>query len=805
MKSKKRKAHIRQLGGGLSSLFSLFGNEDFSVNDTLELGSQASGVFPLAVAGDNPDLFVDSVVNGFSSEIASQGVDSFLDSPTVDGLEDLGLSDRITRKLKRRIEKGKDIPRRFKDNVRRAEGNLAQNTSSDINQRFDLLSGLFGGFESLLDFQQGGRVHKTLGLANSIRQRLGISGAMASLGFRDDSPFQNAQSLTIPGNTISMDNVSRSLALIPDVGNPKIAPPNSGTHRFPRAQQVVEIPVMRKGGKPRNIYKQEGSAIDQVLGAEEEPDLTSYAVQLETNEIVATPGLDILDTRAKLPHEDMEKDLVTDIFRGTDYVFSDHETMTLSREDADNISFGYGGLVYSEDDNRKGEFPTEFTLAVLYRKGEEELTFARLAERVRKRYPIRKGDALTDKTSFVNKERRAPYLQALAYLNERQKNINAGIEEPTEGIPFTVNFKNPYDNATSAEIAEATDVYLHDPTRPLFTDIADPVEVTAFQAGGGIGMGIGSLLSSIPAGIQGIQGMFQARQQGLAARRLQRDNAAALNAAAERQRGFAGAGAALTLAALGLTDPTVQAPQLDNAALLEMDQRIPRSVIDNTASRIGANNRAAIEAIFANSGDFTAAIDDVARINAGGQRQIANLGQSVALENQNIRNRFLGALDRRRNDQIRLNADATERTRQNVNANIGTTANVGVNFLNNLGTVDANLSSALLANDNSAFAADQAARSNSINALGFGMGASSQGLANVGFNLGSAFGGQNNPQPGVSVPSPGVSGIRPQSSPLQVPSSAPLFNFPELAPRVPFSAVPAGQSVFPGIPFSIFG
>lgn len=134
---------------------------------------------------------------------------------------------------------------------------------------------------------------------------------MSKLGYSDNSPFKKLSSINIDGNIIDMSQTGTTIMATPDVGEPRELQPYSGTHVFPGAKTVTEVPIKAKGGTAKkkwlSTYYQEGGegAIPGAIGA-----------QLEVGEVFATPDANIIDTAATEKHKDMLKDLVTDILGG---------------------------------------------------------------------------------------------------------------------------------------------------------------------------------------------------------------------------------------------------------------------------------------------------------------------------------------------------------------------------------------------------------------------------------------------------------------------------------------------------------
>lgn len=99
---------------------------------------------------------------------------------------------------------------------------------------------------------------------------------LSTEGYRKDSPDRNKASLTIPGDTISMDKVNMDLMLIPDTGEPVVAfAGDPKLYSFPGASFVEEIPLAKKG---KSIYQEGGEVFEEDLNKilEDELSLRGY-------------------------------------------------------------------------------------------------------------------------------------------------------------------------------------------------------------------------------------------------------------------------------------------------------------------------------------------------------------------------------------------------------------------------------------------------------------------------------------------------------------------------------------------------
>lgn len=62
-------------------------------------------------------------------------------------------------------------------------------------------------------------------------------------GYLETSPNKENPYNIIPTPNITMDGVNRRLKLIPEIGNPIVAEPNSGSYNFGNSKWVLEVPV----------------------------------------------------------------------------------------------------------------------------------------------------------------------------------------------------------------------------------------------------------------------------------------------------------------------------------------------------------------------------------------------------------------------------------------------------------------------------------------------------------------------------------------------------------------------------------
>lgn len=289
----------------------------------------------------------------------------------------------------------------------------------------------------------------------------------------------------------------KPILAIPDAGQPAVMPPYSGTHVFPGATSVLEIPVpkKKKGGKKKWSYYQEGG-----LGL-------SIGAQLERGEVFATPNVDIIDTNATELHKDMPSETVTDILGGEDYVFSVLPSHKITRKQAEELSDKVGGVLYEE--GKIKELPKPYGPIDLFREGEKEVNVAEFVKRIRSRYKVRPEeteDPFIRKTNAANKESRIPLLQVAAAVNEMKRGGN-------EMSGYASTFENKFKDSPLADalpVRKAGTYAAFDSTEQVQQAMAQAVEgqPTEMRDGGPPKMVLGAIASLIPAAAEAWQGIL---------------------------------------------------------------------------------------------------------------------------------------------------------------------------------------------------------------------------------------------------------------------------------------------------------
>lgn len=810
-----------------------------------------SGAFAGSLSQDDPSIYSNYVTGAFNQQgaqqLAQNQTDSFLADPTVEGLDTFGqgLRPGQRRRIERRLNKGKDLTGRQNRLLERSAttdtidmqnlGNSQLNqplqsvvgqNQTDLTSATQGLGSLFEMFSNLFQFQQGGAVgspfqvwqgipkkDKTsievalnalqvadikefqglMGIKQSGRKNkmtlaalesmyydevfgnkmnrspfpvppkeLQQGGDVARQGYSMTSPYQNRSSITIPGGNIDMSTTAKSLYLIPDVGRPVMAHPFSGQHIFPRANSVREVPVGQYGG-----------------------DIPPSIAQLEIGELVALADASIIKPKAKERHKDMKKDVVTDIFpAGAAYVFSDDPKMNVTLKEAKNISLGYGAVEYKELE-ADGKQPEEILLSRFFRKGEKKLTPAEILRRVQKEFPIsEETDIFAQRSSFRNKESRIPYIQALQYLTDKRKEKRG---EPPAETQFQVKSTNPFGVSYTEMLQEMQVNRLK--TNPDEGYVSTPVvekqgtiEPQRAQLGGVIAQAVPALFNSI-------FGQIQAGKTRKEAERLGRKNEAALRQEALRQQGYLGAGTAFGFGALLAQNPEVQAAQYDPRYVQAAPQRLPQSLYDVSAGRIAGANRPFIDAIFANTGDYSRAVNALAPLQQNSVSAMAGIGQQAEMTNLGLRQNYLQGMDQFSRMQTAANTEAANATRGNQNAILGQVGSLGTNYFNQQGAISSGLTGSLIGNDANTFNARTQARQQGQQALGQGLGALSMVAASSPFQ--SLF-GQQAPAGGYQYTGATGGYSTPFDAPMGVQGYSPSFfqnpyHSQYFAPQYPFN------------------
>lgn len=251
-------------------------------------------------------------------------------------------------------------------------------------------------------------------------------------GYRDGSPDENEPAVKILGNRISMDGVSRSLFLVPDNGEPKLAEPNSGTHYFPGATEVVEYPVdpesfanggfMIANNQPMNSPLQMRTMLMQMGGEIMEP----VPVQLEKGEEVIFQDNTIVKPKANKRHSQMKDGQYTDVLPPGTYIASRDRSQVIDRDRADNmVVSSMGPFSYSE--NEIIPHSEQKTLGQLFKKKKQ--TPAEIARGIRSKFPVvdQEDDVFAMETGNMNLQSRTPYVNALVQLAEATKMPEEGM------------------------------------------------------------------------------------------------------------------------------------------------------------------------------------------------------------------------------------------------------------------------------------------------------------------------------------------------------------------------------------------
>lgn len=639
-----------QLGGGIpgipQNLADAFKNTDFNNYDSIvAAGSKLGGAnFDQSFAADNPDLYSNGIMKGFAQQNANI-TNPLFNTPEL-----------VNKEVERRFTEagGNDIKDKFARKNLHAIFEKEVNKTAKYNQQFgnqmatdinygtsQAQSAQNSNLFNLLDmfhFSEGGSPQGGINPAD-------MHEVIQRVGYSDGSPFMQLPQIQINSSLIDMSRTGVPIKATPNKGKAKVLQPYSGVHEFKGAKTVTETIHMAKGGKtPKKYdYMQSGGIPDGAIGA-----------QLEVGELFATPNAEIMDTTALVKHKDMKKDVVTDVLGMGDYVFSAMDKMKMTRKEAEDMSFGLGGVMYVE--GQTATPPVENLASDLFKDGETEVNLADYVDRIRKKYKVGKDEqnsVFDKKTNAANKESRIPYITAAAAINEKKKK-----GEKSAGYAST--FENMFNTSVTADA---------NPVRADNMYAAFSKETPAEAPRGQLG-GLGIALQALPA----IGGIFHGFGQLGAAKNNKRDTLRTLlgdrgdiNTLANTQSQYSGLGTALSLAGVLGLDPTVNAYNYDTTQLDNTVRRTPSNMFEFQSQGLAAASKPYLDQLFKNGQSFGESANAFAPTAAANAGAIAGLGlqqvnQDIQLEN-NYRNAKQVYLDA----QMKSNVDAGNATRTNSN------------------------------------------------------------------------------------------------------------------------------------------
>lgn len=179
-------------------------------------------------------------------------------------------------------------------------------------------------------------------------------------------------------------------------------------------------------------------------------------VQMELNENYITSDMSIYDSKAKMKHEDMTDDDITDVVENNSFAFSNRKNMKPSTH-ADK-TLGYGFAHYAEN----GTFAlSKVTMSDIFGDSKKEIPFSKAASMIRKAFKVIRDDdkdvdLLTQITNDENKQARVPFVTELINIHEGglsqndeplvpQKFGKGGkIKKYMPGGPITLENRGPY-------------------------------------------------------------------------------------------------------------------------------------------------------------------------------------------------------------------------------------------------------------------------------------------------------------------------------------------------------------------------
>lgn len=440
-------------------------------------------------------------------------------------------------------------------------------------------------------------------------KHLRLGGLINETGYTKGSSTENNPINIIPGGLITSDGIEKPLILYPikngELGIPQLMKPNTGMVEFEGAEAVMEIPADGLGNVPQRMrggFQLGGTA---EAGGEQAPQFVG--IQTEKGEEIVHLDASITSVKAKDMHEDMDDDRVTDIVPEGTYIASDHESMKLDKEDAEEVEVGT--IITPYDEWGYTAEPEKINLAELF-KGKKEVTPADLVRKVKGNFKVTdRDDYFSQAANDENRMGRLPYLAGIIEL----------AEDKREGTSVDKFIKGGKVKPTKAQL--------------------------------GLIVGAGASL---------LTGFLNKR----AANRAARANTAALNAATAKQQQLQTEGTQARLAGLFAQNPNVSAPTLNSSFLNQIPTNTPLGLTDFNNARVNQSGNALTQAAFGNTGSFQRAINSVqpsaaARANQISANALANFAdrqnreRDVLLQRGQIANQQAGMDNTAYNSTIR--------------------------------------------------------------------------------------------------------------------------------------------------------
>lgn len=495
-----------------------------------------------------------------------------------------------------------------------------------------------------------------------------LGGDIAQKGYSQGSPYGDMPAIPIPGNKIDMSNTNIPLLLIPNKGKPKLAQPNSGTHKFKGATEVLEIPLMQEGG--------EVPSETEMMGMEGVPEDTSpVPIQAEVGEVAAMEDGGIVDVKAKKRHKGMDDEEVTDILPPGSFIASRDKKMEFSKEEAKDVIFGYNPIKYEEDSQTTA--PKEHTAADIMTK--DKMTPADYLKLVRNLYPVtdREDDAFAQKAVEENLQSRLPYIQSAMYMTDMKKPESAKNNPEMAKYGYLIPRVQMQENPFMGKLG---------------------IPGMEFKNGGAVGAEgnnpkkywVGAVIAAAASLLgAGIQAGGAAKSKKRLDANYQ-DTIGILDKTKGLQTGNLGLGSAAALAGILGQNPNVEAPQLDPRYIEAMPQEMPRYMHDYAASQINMASQPTINYATRNAPSFTRGMNSLGGMQAQQFSALGNLSMQRAQQNVNMRQNYLQQRGAMANDQIRMDTDALNRTRGNRNTMIQNVGAVGSNYFSGMNALEAN-------------------------------------------------------------------------------------------------------------------
>lgn len=483
----------------------------------------------------------------------------------------------------------------------------------------------------------------------------------------------------------------------------------------------IEDMLMSDTVSPDIMYAEEGGAMEVISNSDLAP------VQMEKGEMILFGELDLVKSKSKATHDEMDDDDVTDIVPTDAYVFSSSDKYLFNKEkdvsEADDV-LGYMPVKYSDSDKTSMKETDKIKFTDILSK--DEMTFADIAKDIKKKFSTsdRKYDIFTEVTNAANKRSRLPYLQKAIHFQEKKTGrvvVDGDEKEPSleDAGEYTPKFQGGGPVSTIINLSRSLERASEDTSAKPMESMSEEERAFFFAnslaknlmqrgyrvtpAGNVVdrdGNKVSSEEKNEVAKSMGanskeqIDSMFQELGSFIndnaklneANRDLQMRKASKLFS---RMSGRNLAGLGVSSLGIGVQSPYEDAVILDNADIGEMFQDVPRSVIQNQVDNAQRNVRAAALSATDQGFGTTRTANALAAASSRAEKLAADIESKYNLDRvQNRRNRAATVQQRRDANETAI-VNQSNQIRDNVNTQISEMASIANRYFTSANQIDA--------------------------------------------------------------------------------------------------------------------